>query len=171
MEKKTIKILTDEEISKIETIDAKRISEIVKYSLFSEDEVNLARKKDGTFDAACVITKMIRGNSLVFCWIRLKEFKPEIRKYLDLLSDEFKECVGAGYTFLSWCVDKNNRQWGEHINGDELVTIGRALGLCDFCIKNRSVWKLLPGGVPYIVILDKPKEIDVANLPLLQSLL
>lgn len=106
MEKKTIKILSDEEISKIETIDAKRIREIMEYSLFSEDEVNLAKKKDGTFDAACVITKMIRGNSLIFCWIRLKEFKSEIRKYLDLLPDNFKERVGDGYTFLSWCVDK-----------------------------------------------------------------
>ena len=171
MEKKTIKILSDEEISKIETIGAKRIREIMEYSLFSEDEINLAKKKDGTFDAACVITKMIRGNSLVFCWIRLKEFKSEIRKYLDLLSDEFKEHVGAGYTFLSMCVDKNNRQWGGHINCDELFTIGNALGLCDFCIKNRLTWKLLPGGVPYIVILDKPKEFDEANLPLLQSLL
>lgn len=171
MKKKTISIYTDEEISKIKTISATRIREIMQYSLFSEDEVNRARKKDGTFDAACVIAKMIGGNTLVFCWIRLKEFKSEIRKYLDLLKDEFKEHVGGGYTFLSMCVDKNDRQWGEQISGDELFTIGNALGLCDFCIKNRLAWRHLPGGVPYIVILDKPKEIDVANLPLLQSLL
>lgn len=171
MKKKTINIYTDEEISNIKTISATRIREIMQYSLFSEDEVNLARKKDGTFDAACVISKMIGGNTLVFCWIRLKEFKSEIIKYLDLLPDNFKERVGGGYTFLSMCVDKNNRQWGEQISGDELFTIGNALGLCDFCIKNRLVWRHLPGGVPYIVILDKPKEIDVANLPLLQSLL
>lgn len=144
MKKKTINIYTDEEISKIKTISATRIREIMQYSLFSEDEVNLARKK---------------------------EFKSEIRKYLDLLKDEFKECVGGGYTFLSMCVDKNDRQWGEQISGDELFTIGNALGLCDFCIKNRLAWRRLPGGVPYIVILDKPKDIDVANLPLLQSLL
>lgn len=166
-----IKVLTAEEISQIKTIDSKRISEVFKECLFRDEELELAKKNDGSFDTACVLGSLVVGSIPVFCWLRILGFKDEIKAYLNLLPDEFKESSGGGYTFLNMCVDKNNNQWGGQRQCDELTALGKALGLCDYLLP-RQYWGTLPGSVPYIIVFDKSlKDVDSANLPTLQSLL
>lgn len=62
-----------------------------------------------------------------------------------------------GSSFLNACVDRDGVQWGEHVNVDELVMLGQGIGKLKFCLP-RERWDVFPGGMPYIVYLDKPVE-------------
>lgn len=82
---------------------------------------------------------------------RLKKHKEDVSDMIDDLPDEFKE----GWSFLNACVTKDGDQWGEHNNIEQLLTLGLALGLARYCLP-RSMWKALPGGMPYFSITKSP---------------
>lgn len=74
---------------------------------------------------------------------------------IDYLLDELPEVFKEGMSFLQMCFDKRGRQWGEHQNCDELLMLGLARGRLSYLLP-RTMWKALPGGMPYI-ILDAPE--------------
>jgi hypothetical protein len=84
---------------------------------------------------------------------RLKSKESDIYEMLNQLPDEFKKSVGGGMSFLNMCNDKYGNQWSDlHQTMDELVTMGIASEKASFLMP-REVWSVLPGGMPYVVIL------------------
>jgi len=79
---------------------------------------------------------------------RLESHRQEIKELLDELPEQFKE----GWSFLQACVDKHGNQWAEHPTMQELFVMGIGLKLAEYCAP-RDMWRILPGGMPYIKVL------------------
>ena len=152
-------------------LNSEAITKIFLDCLFKDEEIERAKKNDGSFDCACRPVEMICGKTVVFNWPKLLEHKAELVDYFNEVDDVFKEQIGGGYSFLNLCVDKDGKLWGEQKTCDEFVTLGIGLGICDYLIDDRSLWCTFPGGVPYIIVYETPKEIDRDTLPMLQSML
>jgi hypothetical protein len=82
---------------------------------------------------------------------RINDYKQEIIDILSNLPDEFMREKGGGWSFLMACNDKEGHQWGEHMNMDELFSLGQAIGAVKFQLP-RAFWSALPGGMPYVVV-------------------
>lgn len=82
---------------------------------------------------------------------RLEKNKALILELLKELPEEFFKGKGDGCSFLRMCVDKNEHQWGNHRNMEELVHLGQAIGVI-VCCMGREFWRILPGGMPYYVV-------------------
>ncbi|MBA3733080.1 hypothetical protein H0W91_01755 [Patescibacteria group bacterium] len=112
----------------------------------------LFRKEEDT-------TKHIKAegitNTVGFHPGRLKKHQKEIIEMLSELSDDFKESSGGGMSFLNACNDKHGNQWTSfHRAMEQLFQLGIASGKAKLLMP-RSMWKALPGGMPYYIILDK----------------
>lgn len=84
---------------------------------------------------------------------RLKNNEANIIEMLNQLPDEFKKTGGGGMSFLNICNDKDGNQWSDlHQTMDELVTMGIASEKASFLMP-RDMWSVLPGGMPYVVVL------------------
>lgn len=86
---------------------------------------------------------------------RLKAHKEEIRSLLNEMDPRFHRYTGGGWSFLNLCVDKHGRQWGEHVNCEELIILGIATKMAQFPLP-REAWEVLPGGMPYVVFDTTP---------------
>lgn len=84
---------------------------------------------------------------------RLNGHKPEIEALLDELPSDFRESsLGGGMSFLAACEDRHGNQWtGDHQRMEQLFQLGIGIGKVKSLLP-RSLWKLLPGGMPYYVI-------------------
>src|SRR5438309_657382 len=60
---------------------------------------------------------------------RLRSHEGEVRQWLMALPHEFRQSEGGGWTFLNACLDEDGNQWGEHINVEQLFTLGIGLGM------------------------------------------
>jgi hypothetical protein len=103
-------------------------------------------------------TKRVRGHGyILFHPLRLNEVKPAVADLLMQLPTEFFYTIGAGSTFLNLVTNANNEVWTTlHDDCDKLVCLGVALGLVRVMSdENNEVLKqALPGGMPYIAVLD-----------------
>lgn len=71
------------------------------------------------------------------------------------LPENFRESVGGGWTFLNACDDRHGTQWtGLHLRMGQLFVLGEAIGMVK-CMFPRDMWDVLPGGMPFYVVLDK----------------
>jgi len=101
-----------------------------------------------------VDTKIVDGvlTKASFCVKKLEENKSNISDMLNDLPDYFKKGSGDGWSFLNMCEDKNGVQWTDfHATVDELVCLGIAVDKMSYLMP-RDFWKVLPGGMPYLVI-------------------
>lgn len=80
---------------------------------------------------------------------RIAAHKEEIRALLNQMPDQFHAGKGGGWSFLNLCVTKDGAQWGEHRNMEQLVVLAIAADMGFYCMP-RDVWKVFPGGVPYV---------------------
>lgn len=84
---------------------------------------------------------------------KVSENRENILSMLSLLPEPFFAGIGGGWTFLNLCVDANGRQWtGLHQTCDMLVCLGIAIGAVKFCLEQRELWQVFPGGMPYLTI-------------------
>ena len=135
------------------TLDAKVVSNIFQDCLFKE------HPSVGTnFIKAEGITTNVGFNP-----VKIEKHVEEIKSLLDELHAEFKESSGGGWSFLQMYVDKNDNQWGDHPNMQELMLLGIATGYVNYLLP-REKWSVLPGGVPYIVIHDERKEVELSQI-------
>lgn len=65
-------------------------------------------------------------------------------------SDDHMRNGGGGASFLALCVDREGNHWGEHTSMQELCVLAIAAGIGKWCAP-RSIWPILPGGMPYVV--------------------
>jgi len=100
-------------------------------------------------------TKYINGiiNSFGFHLDRVKKHENDIYSMLKQLPENFQKDTGGGWSFLNACNNKDGEQWtGFHRIMEKLFVIGMA---CDKvqCLLPQSLWKALPGSMPYYVVL------------------
>jgi len=85
---------------------------------------------------------------------RLEKHKTKISEMLKCLPEVFNKGKGGGTSFLEACMTKDGNQWGEHSDMEKLFTLGIAVGLVEMLLP-RQLWPILPGGMPYLVIIDE----------------
>ena len=126
-------------------ISAKRVEEIFTDCLFKEDELI-----DGKPVVEPVVIEGI-ANNLGFHPQRLESHRDEVKSILLELPEMFFKSKGGGWSFLQACVDRSGYQWGEHMNMEQLFSLGIGLKLASYCMP-KEMWSILPGGMPYIVV-------------------
>lgn len=86
---------------------------------------------------------------------KLEKCKADIQDLLSQCHPNFMaDSKAQGWSFLNFCQDKNDNQWtGFHAACDNLICLGMAIDKVKFLLP-REVWSALPGGVPYLQILN-----------------
>lgn len=93
-------------------------------------------------------------HSFSFCKDKLEENKQNIVDMLSCLPKEFMQNTGGGYSFLAACNDKDGNQWtGLHLIMEKLLALGIGIEKVK-CLLPRELWKMMPGGMPYFVVLE-----------------
>lgn len=135
--------------------DAEKVTELVKSCLFSiEDDDDLGDMNPEEFIAT---QPHIRVEGIVHDFAfkpdALEEHRDEIMEQLLDLPDEFMQAGGGGgMSFLNACMSKDGEQWtGMHITMEGLFALGLAIEKVS-CPLPKSMWAVLPGGVPYYVV-------------------
>jgi hypothetical protein len=127
-------------------LTAKAVSELFYDCLFTKEEA----------ENVTPATEIIRVEGITdqfgFHPGRLESHRDEVRALLAELPDNFQEDKGGGWSFLQACMTKDGDQWGEHIHIQELLTMAIGLNLAKWQFP-RSMWKVLPGCMPYVVVL------------------
>ncbi|MCM1166407.1 MAG: hypothetical protein NC401_10425 [Ruminococcus sp.] len=83
----------------------------------------------------------------------IESYRADIINMLEQLPDTFHVGMGDGWTFLNMCIDRNGEQWTDyHKVCDMLLCLGIAIGACQYTIKQRDLWRVFPGEMPYITI-------------------
>ncbi|MCU1496041.1 MAG: hypothetical protein JWO62_3805 [Acidimicrobiaceae bacterium] len=84
---------------------------------------------------------------------RLKSHKLEILELLHELPDSFQDKDGQGESFLKACTTKEGVLWGNPRQTEMLFILGLGAGVVKMQ-PPRSLWKILPGGVPYLAVIE-----------------
>lgn len=82
---------------------------------------------------------------------RLSEQRELIRDMLKEMPSDFQKDGGGGTSFLNLCMDRNGNHWAEHSTMAQLVALGIGVGMASYPMP-RSMWSVLPGGMPYVSI-------------------
>lgn len=91
---------------------------------------------------------------------RLESHSNEVHDILQNLPKEFFESTGGGYSFLNMVTDKNGDLCMEQTTADELLMLGIASGWVQILVP-REMWSMFPGGVPYIVVYENRKDVNI----------
>lgn len=84
---------------------------------------------------------------------RLQSHADNIANMLSQLPEEFQKKSGGGMSFLNACNNANGEQWtGFHKVMEQLFALGLATGKAK-CLMPRDMWAVLPGGMPYYVVV------------------
>lgn len=84
----------------------------------------------------------------------IAEHKAEIDAMLMQLPDNFMASKGGGYSFIAAAYTNTGEQWtGLQANVAALFVLGLATGKVKLLLP-RDMWDLLPGNVPYYIVLD-----------------
>jgi len=113
------------------------------------------------FDSKTSKEKAIQVDGVVhiysFDQSKLNKRKKDIYSMLRQLPDEFQQDGGGGMSFLKACDDKNGNRWTDlHLRIEQLLCLGIATDQLDFCLP-REAWHIMPGGMPYVVVLGDKK--------------
>jgi hypothetical protein len=131
------------------TLTAEAVDLIMHRCLFTEDELSSAGAGIPP-EGAVIVDGIVQ--KFGFHPGRIMENKEAIRLLLAELPVAFRHNGGGGWSFLQGCMDRNDRQWGEHRNVEALLVLGLASGLATYLLP-REVWGSLPGGMPYFMVL------------------
>lgn len=127
-------------------IDANEVVKIFMNCLFLEAELI-----DGKPPADAIVVDGILCK-FGFNRKRIAMHKSRIAEMLLALPVEFHSNGGGGMSFLGACYDIDGVQWtGLHHTMGNLLDLGEAAGLCKLVLP-RSMWSMLPGGMPYYVV-------------------
>jgi len=149
-------IVEEEKITRKDNymIDTKKLEEIFFDCFLTEKELE---ELDETGEP---LFEVIKVEAIVsnfgFHSERIKKHADEIVDFLDELPDEFKSSGGGGWSFLNACMDRHGNQWGGHNHMEQLFALGIAIGKVKFLMP-RKMWRSFPGGVPYVLYMDKVK--------------
>jgi len=92
-------------------------------------------------------------NTTYFNRVKIAEHTVEIVTLLAELPDPFHQEKGGGWSFLQACVNRHGDEWtGLHVIMEALFCLGIAADKVRWMMP-RDVWTVLPGGMPYVVVL------------------
>lgn len=84
---------------------------------------------------------------------KLNARRDDICDMLEELPDVFHVGLGDGWSFANMCINADGEQWTDlHRVCDKLLCLGIAINAAEFTIKQRDLWRMFPGGLPYITI-------------------
>jgi hypothetical protein len=130
-------------------LTAERVNEIILACLYTNEEA----ESSGPVPPGAILVDGV-ANRFGFHPERLASHKEEIRSMLMELPVGFRESSGGGWSVLNGCHRQDGEQWGQHLEMDALFSLGIACGLAKFLMP-RELWSSLPGGMPYVAVLDK----------------
>lgn len=122
-------------------LTAEKVREIFTDCLYTEAELNGNNKPNYS----------IYAEGIIFNPQKIKKYKKTISLFLDELPKEFKKTEGGGWSLVKMPFDKNEHQWGEQSDAQQLLLLGLATGKAKYLFP-RELCIILPGSVPYIVI-------------------
>jgi len=125
-------------------LTSKNVSEIFEDCMFREDELVDGHPEPPMIEVEGILAKFGLHKG------RIEAHTPEIVDLLTQLPPQFRESTGGGWTFLNACHTAEGEQWGEHRNMEQLFVLGIAAGKARWCMP-KDMWKVLPGGMPYVV--------------------
>ena len=102
-------------------------------------------------------SKLVEGiiSKAIFYKPLLEEKRNDIIAMIDQLPGKFKQTEGGGASFLEMCMDANREQWADHhVVMERLLLLGIAIDYMGFNAP-KIMWKVLPGGMPYVFIKNK----------------
>ena len=123
-------------------LTAKNVEKVFLDCLYSDEE---AQKLGEPPDDAVVVEGILARFG--FKPDSLDKHSDTIVNFLHQLPDKFQ----IGWSFLNACMDKDDNQWGEHRNVEQLVVLGLAIDKVQYCAP-REIWKVMPGGLPYFMV-------------------
>lgn len=124
-------------------INAKRVEEILIDCLIKDsDHINCKKLPKNKV----VVVEGI-ANKYAFHRERLESYRGEVQGLINNLSPDIKE----GISFLNICIDKENNQWGEQRDCENLICLAIGLEIIRYMLP-KEAWFLLPGNVPIIII-------------------
>jgi len=129
-------------------IDPEEVDRVFVDCLFREEEV-----KDGK-----PVVEPVKAEGIVSAYgfhpERLNGHAAKIIGWLHELPAGFHEKTSGGWTFLNACSDITGEQWtGLQMRVEQLMCLGIAIGRVKYVLP-REMWKSLPGGMPYFVVLS-----------------
>ena len=140
----------------------KTVPEIIKSDLVRELMIRCLFRADeiygGQPPADALLVEGILGR-YGFHRGRIAESRDEIRWLLDEMPDDFHVQGGGGMSFLNLCVDRNDQHWAEHRTMNELLCLGIAANMADYCVP-RHLWSAFPGGMPYVVFDTREGQVE-----------
>lgn len=93
--------------------------------------------------------------NVVFKKAKLDEHAELIMRMLMELPEAFRQTGGGGWSFLNACDDRHGNQWTSfHETMGMLFMMGMAIDKVTMPIP-REMWNILPGGMPYYVVMDR----------------
>ena len=85
----------------------------------------------------------------------VEKHEKDIASMLKQLPVQFQAKTGDGWSFLNACDRADGKQWtGLHRTMEQLIVLGIASKWVKFSMP-RSMWKALPGGMPYFMVCEK----------------
>jgi len=109
------------------------------------------KESDSNSDNTIVVKGII--SNFGFNKSQIEKYEPDIYDMLKQLPDGFQNHSGGGMSFLNACNDKNGVQWtGFHQKMELLFVLGIAIKKAQLLLP-RNMWNVLPGGMPYVVVL------------------
>jgi hypothetical protein len=109
------------------------------------------------------------ANAFVFDPDKLEERHQQIRQLLSQLPSQFHADGGGGWSFLNLCVREDGEQWtGEHREMEALMCLAVAAGWG--WVSPRWMWPALPGSMPYVIVLSKRREVELADKEALEQI-
>ena len=137
------------ELNKINEINMELTSENVE-RVFREC---LSNEKEG--DNVRLVEAVHANVKMAMRRDKLKFYQEEIHGMLMQLPRKFRETDGGGWSFLNLCTREDGTQWtGSHAMMEQLVCLGVGAGKMKYLLP-KSMWNILPGGMPYLAVLDK----------------
>jgi hypothetical protein len=124
---------------------AERVDAIFRDCLYDEEE--MTDMEDGVPIGAIIVDGIL--NKYGLHPDRVAWHKEEIRTLLNQMPKQFHAGGGGGWSFLNLCVTEDGTQWGEHRNMEQLGVLAIAADMGFYCYP-RDVWKVFPGGMPYV---------------------
>ena len=122
-------------------INTARVEEILLDTFVKDsDHVDCGRLP---YDKVVIVKGII--NSFVLHKERLESYRGEIQLMVDCLVPELK----YGISFMNMCMDKDNSQWGEHVNSEQLLCLAKGLDIVEYVLPE-EMWQFLPGSMPII---------------------
>lgn len=137
-------------------LTAENVVAVTKDCLYTDEEIQQIGL-DNIESKALMVEGVV--SKFGFNPVKIEKHRKDIRDMCECLPEEFMQNSEAGgHTFLRACVDKDGVQWGEQRTVDNLICLGLATGDIQFLIKDRTMWQILPGGVPYFYVTEEYKD-------------